>query len=204
MPRAVSLGVPSRVSSLGILEEGPQEDMQADLRKAAIEVLACLRALEERMRLDHDFTGYGQGSTDRTESPIESTGSASTNLNTDTDTTSLRPSSGANDFHDYEDDEEEYNLNALALAEFENQQHTQTWEERIVADGREYKEMDTSDASQEWLNHLKDSVTRWINVVERIFRMPRDGATELESWAQPEMWHGRSRGWSITDIETSR
>lgn len=195
MPRAVSLGVPNTTSALGVLEEGPQEDMQADLRKAAIEVLACLRALEENMRLearhsgfirDHDAAGI-----------IESNDSASTNLGTDTASTSVRPLSEANDYHDYQDDEEEYNLNALALAEFENQQHTQTWEERIVADERQYMEIEALDRTPEWLKHLKDSLSRWINVVERIFRMPREGALEIELWAKPELWHGRSRGMTI-------
>jgi hypothetical protein len=202
MPRAVSLGVQNRPSALGVLEEGPQEDMQANLRKAAIEVLACLRAMEEHMRLEHLDSGFSQErETARTESPIESTGSASTTLDTNTASTSIRPSS---EYQDYEDDEEEYNLNALALAEFEDQQHTQTWEERIVADGRQYKEIEALDQSPEWLNHLKDSLSRWINVVERIFRMPREGTMELESWAKPEMWQGRPRGEFRMSAQESR
>jgi hypothetical protein len=52
------------------MQEAPQDDIQADLRKAAIEVLACLRALEEILRYDE---GYDEASR-LTDSPIESTG----------------------------------------------------------------------------------------------------------------------------------
>jgi hypothetical protein len=195
MPRAVSLGVPERKSSLGILQEGPQPDIQADLRKAAIEVLACLRALEEVLRYDEGYEGIDNGRPSRlTDSPIESTGTGSTTLGTDTAQTSLRPPSTGPEYDDYGDDEEEYNLNALALADAENEQHTRTWEERIVAEGRRYSEIDTLDSSTERLSHLKDSLSRWIAVVERIFQVPKEGSNDVEEWAKPELWHERPSG----------
>jgi hypothetical protein len=191
MPRAVSLGVPERKSSLGIPDEGPQADVQADLRRAATEVLACLRALEEVMRRDVDFTGSEDGSAARrTDSPLESTGTGSTTLDTNTPQTSIRPPSE----EDYEDDEEEYNLNALALADAENEQHTQTWEERIVAEGRQYSDLDTLDPSTERLVHLKERLSRWIGVVEGIFQVPKEGANEIEAWAKPDLWDDKPRG----------
>jgi len=196
MPRAVSLGVPERKSSLGALPEAPQNDIQADLRRAAIEVLACLRALEEIMRV-HDHGGHDGDGASRaglTDSPIESTGTGSTTLGTDTAQTSLRPPSSEPEYDDYGDDEEEYSLNALALADAENEQHTQTWEERIVAEGRQYSGIDTLDPSVSRLGHVKDSLARWIAVVERIFQAPSEGANDLEDWAKSQLWYEKPRG----------
>jgi hypothetical protein len=194
IPRAVSLGVPERKSSLGVLPEGPQDDIHADLRRAAIEVLASLRALEEILRYDEEYEGDGEPRAGLTESPIQSTGTGSTTLGTDTAQTSLRPPSAGPEYEDYGDDEEEYNLNALALADAENDQHTQTWEERIVAEDRRYSDMDTLNPSTERLSHLKDSLSRWIGVVERIFQSPREGANDVEDWAKSELWFEKPRG----------
>jgi hypothetical protein len=117
-----------------------------------------------------------------------------TSLDTDTGQDASRAHQGECLSDNYDDDEEEYNLNALALAEMENQQHTQTWEERIVAEGRRYEAFDELDASNGHLNHLKDSLNRWLTVVEQIFRMPTDRPNDVEDWAKPELWHGHQRG----------
>jgi hypothetical protein len=194
MPRAVSLGVPERKSSLGVMQEAPQVDIQADLRKAAIEVLACLRALEEILRYEE---GYDEGiarPSRLTDSPIESTGTGSSSLGTDTAQTSLRPPSTGPGYDDYGDDEEEYNLNALALADAENEQHTRTWEERIVAEGRQYGEFDNLGPITERQVHLKDALSRWIAVVERIFQVPQERANDVEDWAKQGLWYGKPLG----------
>ena len=190
MPRAVSLGMPARKSSLGVMQDAPQGDIQADLRKAAIEVLACLRALEEIFRCEE---GYG-GASRLTDSSIESTGTGSTTLDTDTAQTSLRSPSIQPGLEDYEEDEEEYNLNALALADAENEQHTRTWEERIIAEGRQYREFDSLGPGTEREVHLKEALTRWIVIVERIFQVPKEGANDVEDWAKQELWYGKPRG----------
>jgi hypothetical protein len=194
MPRAVSLGMPARKSSLGVMQEPPQDDIQADLRKAAIEVLACLRALEEILRHDEGYEGASR----LTDSPIESTGTGSTTLNTDTAQTSLRPPSTEAGHEDYGDDEEEYNLNALALADAENEQHTRTWEERIIAESRQYREFDNLGPITERQVHLKEALSRWIAVVERIFQVPKEGANDVEDWAKQELWYGKPRGKQLT------
>lgn len=194
MPRAVSLGVPERRSSLGVMQEVPQDDIQADLRRAAIEVLACLRALEEILRCDQEYEGEDGPRSRLTDSPIESTGTGSTTLGTDTAQTSLRPPSTGSEYDDYGDDEEEYNLNALALADAENEQHTKTWEERIIAEGRRYKEFDNLGPTTERHVHLSEALARWINVVERIFQVPKESANDVEDWAKADLWYGKSRG----------
>lgn len=197
MPRAVSLGVPEQKSSLGVVSEGPQEDIHADLRKAAIEVLASLRALEEVLRLD-------EGNSDnevtlRTESPVESVGTASTAVDTSTTLTSQRPSSSArstdrseSDDYYYED-EDEYNLNALAQTDVDDT-HTQTWEERLVAEDRKYRDMAESDSTGSDRAHVEESVARWLKVVERIFHVSQSETIEVGPWASPEIWEGRTRG----------
>ena len=194
MPRAVSLGTPARKSSLGVMQEPPQDDIQADLRKAAIEVLACLRALEETLRYDEGYDGASR----LTDSPIESTGTGSSTLGTDTAQTSLRPPSTGPEYDDYGDDEEEYNLNALALADAENEQHTRTWEERIIAEGRQYREFDNLGPVTERQVHLKEALSRWIAVVERIFQVPKEAANDVEDWAKQELWYGKPRGKQLT------
>lgn len=147
------------------------------------------------MRRDVDYTGSENGSgARRTDSPLGSINTGSTSLDTDTDTDTPQTSARPPSEDDYGDDEEEYNLNALALADAENEQHTQTWEERIVAEGRQYDDLDTLDPSTERLVHLKDSLSRWIRVVEGIFQVPKEGANEVETWAKSELWHDTPKG----------
>lgn len=202
MPRAVSLGVPERKSSLGMVMEGPQEDVHSDLRRAAIEVLASLRALEETLRVYHDTTEDDSDDMQRTTSPIESVGTSSTTVDASTTVTSQRPSSSSRstNFSDgdeyYQEDEEEYNLNALAAADAENA-HTQTWEERLVVEDRRYRDVsDTADidGAEDRIGHVEDSVKKWLRIVERMFHVSRDEPAEMGSWVKPDMWEGLARG----------
>lgn len=198
MPRAVSLGVPERKSSLGVVSEGPQEDVHSDLRKAAIEVLASLRALEEQLRVADVVSDEIMP---RSASPVESVGTASTAVGTSATVTSQRPSSSTqttvhSDPDDYYyEDEEEYNLNALAQADAENA-HTQTWEERLVAEDRKYRNLDENEAGGETLSHVEDSVAKWLKVVERIFHVSQSETVEIGAWTMPEQWEERSKGMS--------
>ena len=203
MPRAVSLGVPERKSSLGMVMEGPQEDVHSDLRRAAIEVLASLRALEETLRVYHDSTEEDSDDMRRTTSPIESVGTSSTAaVDAATTVTSQRPSSSSRstNFSEgdeyYYEDEEEYNLNALAAADAENT-HTQTWEERLVVEDRRYR--DLSDAAEmagaeERIGYVEDSVKKWLRIVERLFHVSRDEPAEMGSWVKPDIWEGLPKG----------
>lgn len=205
MPRAVSLGGPERKSSLGVVTEGPQEDIHSDLRKVAIEVLASLRALEERLRIHVDAADE----ITRTTSPIESVGTSSTVVDSSTTVTSQRPpsSSRSGNLSEGEDlyyeDEEEYNLNALAQADAENA-HTQTWEERLVAEDRKYREMDEQDEGSR--AQVEDSLVKWLRVVERIFHVSADDMTEVGSWVHASDWDGRPMGRSFIwdDLTTSQ
>lgn len=197
MPRAVSARRPEKKSSLGIVTGGPQEDIHSDLRRAAIDVLASLRALEETLRIYHDTQGLE--TTTRTSSPIESVGTSSPAFDASTTVTSQRPSSSSRstnfsdpDDYDYED-EEEYNLNAMAIADAESA-HTQTWEERLVAEDRRYEDLEEAKASGDQLVQVKDSVKKWLRIVERIFHVSRDEPAELGTWVKQELWEGRPKG----------
>lgn len=224
MPRAVSLGLPERKSSLGVLQESSNsqdEDAHADLRKAAWEVLAGLRTLEERLRTV-PLTGGGQDPLDpprphsgRDTSPASETGEASSSSTNDiyttagsstssanetftTAATTLRPSSALSDIPPGKasdlylvDDETEYNLNAMAEPNIEEKQ-MQTWEERIVAENREY----SVTSEEEWqvvTQGLRRSVEKWMGVVEKMFLGSKVGPGD-ESWVKAELWDGRSRG----------
>ena len=200
MPWAVSLGVPERKSSLGIVMEGPQEDVHSDLRRAAIEVLASLRALEEVLRVTHDTEDDGSDGVIRTSSPIDSvgTGTSSTTLDASTTITSQRPSSSSrstnlSEGEEFYEDEEEYNLNALAAADAENA-HMQTWEERLVVEDRRYRALSETGDAQDRIGHVEDAVKKWLRIVERIFHVSRDEPAEIGSWVEPGMWDGLPRG----------
>lgn len=209
MPRAVSLGVPERKSSLGMVTEGPHEDVHSDLRRAAIEVLASLRALEEVLRVYRDPAGEEPDEMIRTVSPIESVGTSSTTLDASTTINSQRPSSSSRstnfsegDEYFYED-EEEYNLNALAAADAENA-HTQTWEERLVVEDRRYRDLSNAGDAEGRIGHVEDSVKKWLRIVERIFHVSRDEPAEVGSWVKLDMWEGLPKGEYIATRPTMR
>ncbi|EIW65775.1 hypothetical protein TREMEDRAFT_13823, partial [Tremella mesenterica DSM 1558] len=165
LPRAVSTGQPTKKSSLGPGDVIQDEDPYLELRKTALDVLAQLRALEERLRIKND-----------------------------TPPTSLRPTSAASGtsgvFSEpegyYFDDEEEYNLNALARDE--DIRHLLTWEERIIAEQREYRQLD----EEEWESGGKlarESVTNWVTVVETLFAVEGGQMVDIPPWAL-STWNG--------------
>jgi hypothetical protein len=90
----------------------------------------------------------------------------------------------------YDSDEEDYSLNALAQHHNENA-HLVTWEDRIIQEGRMYREMESDE--ERWDN-VRDSVRKWVGVVEHMFGV-REGQTpgELEEWAK-DQWQGRETG----------
>jgi hypothetical protein len=188
LPRAVSYGLPERKSSLGATAPvSAQDDALADLRKAALEVLAGLRALEERLRIQARSPPIIPN---RAISPVAESISSSSVKSGDTPATSLRPESSAGMYDEpegLEDDEQEYNLNMLAAAEGEMEKHLETWEERIVSEGRGYRAMEAAEGVKE-----RDAVRRWVGVVERLFEV-QPGKEEMPKWAV-ESWEGRAMG----------
>lgn len=188
LPRAVSYGLPERKSSLGATAPvSAQDDALADLRKAALEVLAGLRALEERLRIQARSPPI---TPDRAISPVAESISSSSVKSGDTPATSLRPESSTGVYDEpegLEDDEQEYNPNMLAAAEGEMEKHLETWEERIVSEGRGYRAMDAAEGAKE-----RDAVRRWVGVVERLFEV-QPGKEEMPKWAV-EAWEGRAMG----------
>lgn len=188
LPRAVSHGSnPPRKSSLGpsSFNDAPSKaDELAELRKAALEVLGGLRALEESLRIEVETPPRPRYDTITSESDT----TASSILS---DQESARPTSTTFTEPDiYDSDEEDYSLNALAQHHNENA-HLVTWEDRIIQEGRMYREMESDE--ERWDN-VRDSVRKWVGVVEHMFGV-REGQTpgELEEWAK-DQWQGRETG----------
>jgi hypothetical protein len=85
-----------------------------------------------------------------------------------------------------EQDEEEWNMNILA-ADGDLHRHIETWEERIAAEGREYRAISSGEAGKE-----REAVRRWLGVVESVFRS--DGEREATGrWANGD-WEGSQSG----------
>jgi hypothetical protein len=178
MPRAVSS--PSAPSRLG---QEVKDDGMGELRKAALDVLAGLRALEERLRLVEVPSKLP--SPVRSLSPGVSSGSSvvETDSTRPTSTTSTEPET-------YDSDDGEYSFNTFAQDGQEETGHGQTWEERIVAEAREYRDLGEED---ETVDGVREAVRRWIGVVEGLFNVREGDVGELEDWAR-EHWEGRPLG----------
>jgi len=73
-----------------------------------------------------------------------------------------------------------------------------------MAEGREYRDLDSLDSSVPQLAQLKDSSSRWIAIVERIFRAPNEEANVVEGWAKPELWQDRPKGMFKGLLKSSR
>lgn len=178
MPRAVSMGA-TRPPTTSLREE-IKEDGLAELRKAALEVLSGLRALEERLR-----------SVETRQEPSSPSRPFPLGVESDVsavDTDSTRPTSTFTGTDGYDSDEEEYSFNA------ENQetqeQYGKTWEERIEDESREYRALEEE---EERVDGVRDSVKRWLGIVEGLFGVEAGTAGELEKWAR-EDWDGRCLG----------
>lgn len=186
LPRAVSASgstLPVRQSSLGaIAAANDPSDTFGSLRRAAMEVLAGLRGMEERLRLQSNTAPVLE-----TGSGLSGTQSVSTSS---TDDPSRPPSSMSGLVSEpesmNEQEEEEWNMNILA-ADGDLHRHIETWEERIAAEGREYRAISSGEAGKE-----REAVRRWLGVVESVFRS--DGEREATGrWADGD-WEGSQSG----------
>lgn len=177
MPRAVSSSsAPRARSSLG---HEVKDDGMGELRKAALDVLAGLRVLEERLRIVEVPSKLP--SPVRALSPGVSSGSSVVG------TDSTRPTSAEPDT--YDSDEGDYSFNAFAQ-DGQEVGEGRTWEERIVAEGREYRDLGEEDDK---VDGVREAVRRWIGVVEGLFNVREGDVGELEDWAR-EHWEGRPLG----------
>lgn len=177
LPRAVSgQALPERKSSLGMQHE--RSDEFAELRRAALEVLAGLRGMEERLRLFPTATS-------------DQVASSSSGLSTTSIDNMSRPNSSLSGItsepESFTDpDEEDWNMNVLA-ADGDLHRHIETWEERIAAEGREYIAVGPGDIGKE-----REAVRRWVGVVDRLFRAEGEGDA-LGRWVEGN-WEGRESG----------
>ncbi|WVW79571.1 hypothetical protein I302_101540 [Kwoniella bestiolae CBS 10118] len=169
-----------RKASLGALDE--REDVLGELRKAALEVLTSLRELEERLRVTRADRAVQE---DRSETPTQE-----------------RPFSpysdqGENVFSEpepdnYDSEEDElYNPNNLAMNS-ENKDLMTNWEDRILSERREYKDLGDSDWEKE-ARGARENMGKWVGIVERLFVFVDEaqGERQMESWARDEEWDGK-------------
>ena len=197
LSRAVSLGVPEYKSSHAPVAG---DDVMADLRKADLEVLAGLRGLEERLRIQRDTTKDedSQINIDRPSSSVEAASQSCASA-PDMDFTGLtftRPSSAASTAYsqseNYFEEEDEHSVNSLAHTG--EVQHVQTWEDRIISEDRYYRNLQEEEEREQG---VRESVRRCVMISEKIFlvgTVEEDGG--VEEWAI-ETWEGRTLGWAI-------
>jgi len=196
--RAVSYGVTEKKSSLGPGNSLREDDVAGRLRGAALEVLAGLRGLEERLRNQaeqSETTTYLHGL--RGQSPLGEGSTASSSI---LDTASTRPTSAAasaiySDPEEYAFEEDEYTntLNMLAQAELEEGRTKETWEERIVSEHREYRDLQAEESRVE---SVRESVRKWMMIVNAMFGGVI-GVQEVPAWAKEEDWKTRGLGRSL-------
>lgn len=212
IPRAASYSVTERKSAFPTGLDGTEQ--LGDLRKAAIEVLATLRKLEEEFRIHADppaptgeaaLSGHeaeeelvsSEAPDDQANSPLlgESWPSTSSGDEYYTAMTTQRPgSSGSQQVDEGEpDDEEEYNFNALAQAEGESSYRLETWEERIVSEGRTYRQFDQIQPETRPSEREREAVKRWLAVVDGLFGETSTGRSTPQ-WAAEREWDGRPLG----------
>jgi hypothetical protein len=165
----------------------------AELRRAALDVLAGLRSIEESLRTPLNV--HSEEEVDRQLSPIGETSETSSSALdvSSTGPNSIRPQSAASGTYSqletYLDDEEEYSFNSMAqTGEIE---HVQTWEERLVSEGREFRSLEEQEDKE---RSVRESVRKWILTAERVFLV---GALEedvrVEEWAM-DSWEGKVLG----------
>lgn len=190
VPRVSSSNLPQRQSSLSAIGEA-ESDYLADLRKAALEVLAGLRSLEERLRIRDASPltqptpagGSRRGSAHELSIPTPQDSrpaSSSSNLASEPDSYNATPAEEGDDF--------DFNLNLLA-ADVDLHKHLQTWEERIVAESRTYREPVEGEGVGE-----REAVKWWCGVVEGLFLRevePEQGGRG--KWVDAN-WEGRDLG----------
>ncbi|WWC98173.1 hypothetical protein V866_005064 [Kwoniella sp. B9012] len=163
-------------ASLGILDE--REDTLGELRKAALEVLTCLRELEERLRVSREEDRVQTPAQERPFSP-----------------NSEEPEELFSEPDNYDSEEDElYNPNNLAMNS-EDKSTMTNWEDRILSERREYKDLNDNDWEKEARN-TRENMGKWVGIVEKLFVFVdesdgQDGGQGLENWARDEDWHGK-------------
>lgn len=185
MPRVVSGG--QLVAPIGL------PDPSSHVRRAALDLLGQLRTLEERVRVQHDApmvviipSAYEPT---LVTSPVDefppdcptsaSPGPADRRLST----SSLRPSTSS--IEDIFSDDEEWNVNYAAreAEQFEDKPR-QAWEERLVAEERAYRPLESglwaADSAA-----TREAARRWADVVDLAFGERENGnATSVSAWAE--------------------
>ncbi|WWD06952.1 hypothetical protein V865_005049 [Kwoniella europaea PYCC6329] len=165
-----------RKVSLGILDD--REDTLGELRKAALEVLTCLRELEERLRVSREEDRVQTPTQERPFSPI-----------------SEEPEEVFSEPDNYDSEEDElYNPNNLAMNS-EDKSTMTNWEDRILSERREYKDLNDNDWEKEARN-TRENMGKWVGIVEKLFVFVdesdgQDGGQGLENWARDENWQDR-------------
>lgn len=139
-----------------------QPDPSAPVRRAALDLLGQLRNLEERLRVQSDdSSAIADGE------PL---------AHPDTAPNGSRRLSSAS-FDDYAwSDEDEYNINEAAR-EAEMARSHEPWEERLLSEGRVYREVQGSDWAEQ-SGSARKAVRRWVEVVEGVFREGQDQPTD--------------------------
>ncbi|KAK4689386.1 hypothetical protein P7C73_g725, partial [Tremellales sp. Uapishka_1] len=179
MPRAVSLGSESStVGRKSLFGPSPEADLVGDLRKAGLEVLGALRHLEDRLRIESERVILSP----EPYSPLAHTSTGESSFPSD----STAFSDEALVFYP-DEDEEEFSVNALAQGHNE-EKSAQTWEERLISEGREYRTLDPEDAGS---GPVKEGLKRWVGMVERLF-FGEDREKEVDPWVA-ETWQGREQ-----------
>ncbi|WVR08888.1 hypothetical protein IAU60_005947 [Kwoniella sp. DSM 27419] len=196
--RTVSGGqLSERKTSLGteLIAGSGTGDHLAELRKAALEVLTSLRALEERLRVGVEASDYlrPKSALGSASSTSESTGDASLHGHRPSPSSGVFESASQSLADGYYDSDEDdlFNLNAMAQYNSETDKHASTWEERIVAEKREYRVLDDGEWERE-ARVTREGMGKWVAVVEGLFAFANTGdIEELEDWAREEGWDGR-------------
>ena len=200
LPRAVSYGVGGSGSKYSKPNLGPLQESQArvevmvDLRRAGLEMLAGLRGLEERLRIKSD--ALEDGVTNNTDATHLSTFGEAALETAFSGPTSRRPSSSASlQVDDYMDDGDGYSFNALA--ETGVTPHHLTWEDRIVCEGRLYRNLEDE---EEMERKVKESVRKWAVTAERTFSVDTVVNDEgVEEWVT-EIWEGKPLGAPVAHV----
>ncbi|BEI92491.1 uncharacterized protein CcaverHIS019_0501190 [Cutaneotrichosporon cavernicola] len=176
-PRApATFSVPSRPTGVGATPRSVSApvlgiDRTAPLRRAALDVLGQLRALEERLRNGLP-TLVVNG--ELAESPVQ-------------EHAPLSPSatSGASCADEWSDDDE-YDINEAArIAEATCSRPP--WEERIVSESQGYRAVDGDEWAAE-SRAARDAVLRWVEVVGRLFREAPVGPADawVDAWVDAD------------------
>lgn len=161
-----------RVASSSKPEVAALPDPSAPVRRAALDLLGQLRTLEERFRVQSQAHGAATEGGDAADSSL----------------TGRRLSTTSYDDAEWSDDDE-FNINEAAR-EVESARSHAPWEERLVSEGREYRDIE-GDEWQKESTSARNAVSLWVNVVEGVFGEPQDRPTD--PWVISDS--GSDMGW---------